>query len=86
MRRQQAADNRGVDRKVTSMEVESLESWCEGRASIAVDALLDANLVRREDFDRAVEIVTEELFVRLIIGDYPPLQTPPTVLPDRLTR
>ncbi len=64
------------------MEVESLESWCEGRASIAVDALLDANLVRREDFDRAVAIVTEELFVRLIIGDYPPLQTPQPSSPE----
>ena len=45
---------------------------------MAVDALLDAGLVRREDFDRAVGVVAEEIFVRLVLGDYPPREGPHT--------
>ena len=52
--------------------VMDIKSWSEGVAELAVDALLDAGLVRREDFDRAVSIVAEEILVRLALGDYPP--------------
>ena len=49
-----------------------VKSWSEGVAVLAVDALLDADLVKREDFDQAVSIVAEEILVRLVLGDYPP--------------
>jgi uncharacterized protein YcsI (UPF0317 family) len=49
-----------------------VKSWCEGVAVLAVDVLLDADLVKREDFGRAVSIVAEEIPVRLALGDYPP--------------
>ena len=52
------------------------KSWSEDVAELAVDALLDAGLVKREDFDRAVVIVAEEIFARLVLGDYPPPEEP----------
>jgi hypothetical protein len=45
--------------------------WTERLAALAVDALLRANIVRKEDFQRAVEVVAEEMAVRLALGDYP---------------
>ena len=49
-----------------------IKSWSEDVAALAVDALLDAGLVRKEDFGLAVKVVTEEILVRLQLGDYPP--------------
>ena len=49
-----------------------VKSWSHAKAELAVDALVDAGLIRVEDFDRAVAVVAEEIFVRLILGDYPP--------------
>jgi hypothetical protein len=48
------------------------EQWCESVAALAVDALLDAGLVRREEFEAAKAVVAEEIFVRLCCNDYPP--------------
>jgi hypothetical protein len=50
-----------------------IKTWSKGVAELAVDALLDAGLVRREDFEPAVEVVAEEILVRLCLRDYPPL-------------
>ena len=41
-------------------------------AGLAVDALLTAKIVKKEDFERAVEIVSEEINVRLCLQDLPP--------------
>jgi len=49
-----------------------LEEWCEGVAQIVVDALIEAKLIDPLQFDKAAEIVTEEITMRLTIGDYPP--------------
>jgi len=51
----------------------SLE-WSRGVADLVIDALIDAGLVRREDFNQAVEIAAEEINVRLCLNDYPPPQ------------
>jgi hypothetical protein len=46
--------------------------WCESVASLAVDVLINCNLVEKDKFDEAVEIVAEEVWIRLIVNDYPP--------------
>jgi hypothetical protein len=48
------------------------KQWCEKVAALAVDRLLDAGLVRRDDLVGATAIVAEEVFVRLCLEDYPP--------------
>jgi hypothetical protein len=49
-----------------------MQEWCDGVSQIAVDALLDANLIDRDQFEKAADIVAEEIFARLTVGDYPP--------------
>jgi len=39
-------------------------------ASLIVDALLHASIVKQEDVQRAVEIAAEEIRVRKALGDY----------------
>jgi hypothetical protein len=39
-------------------------------AVLVVDALVDAEIVKKEDFDAAVEIAAEEIEVRKAMGDY----------------
>ncbi len=48
------------------------QQWSEDVAGLAVDALLSAKIVEREQLDLAVEIVAEEIYVRLCLNDYPP--------------
>ncbi len=55
---------------------ETIESWSAAIASLAVDALVDCGLVKKEDVDRAEKIVAEEIWVRLLIEDYPPPAPP----------
>ena len=49
-----------------------VKSWCEKVAALGVDVLIDGELLKREDFERAKAIVAEEILVRLSMGDYPP--------------
>jgi hypothetical protein len=49
-------------------EVDRLES--EELAALIVDALLRASILKRDDLERAVEIVAEEIEARKNIGDY----------------
>ena len=49
-----------------------IEEWSRDVAELGVDELVDAGLIRKEDFDRAAAIVAEEIHVRLALGDYPP--------------
>lgn len=42
-------------------------------AALIVDALMDAGLVRRDDFEAAVSVATEEIVVRRALGSsFPP--------------
>jgi hypothetical protein len=52
----------------------SEQSWSHRIAALAVDALVTARLLRKEDFERAVDIVSEEISVRLCLGDVPPVE------------
>ena len=47
------------------------DSWSRTVAALALVALVDNGLLKREDFDAAFEI--EEIRIRLAMGDYPPV-------------
>ena len=42
----------------------------ESLAGLIIDALVDAGLLKKEDFEKAVVIATEEIEVRKVAGDY----------------
>lgn len=44
-------------------------AWSRKVAVLAVDSLVEAKIVARVDFDRAVDIVAEEILVRLTMDD-----------------
>jgi hypothetical protein len=48
------------------------QDWAASVADLAVDALLYAGLVRREQLEIASSIIAEEIFARLCVRDYPP--------------
>jgi hypothetical protein len=57
-----------------SEEVDArIRAWCDKVSALGVDALVDAGLVPRGEFDRATGVVAEELYVRLCLDDYPPV-------------
>jgi hypothetical protein len=58
------------------MDTEKLQTWSDAVAELAVDALVDARVVAKEDTERAVAVIAQEIFVRLILGDWPPFQLP----------
>jgi hypothetical protein len=60
------------DQKGRIMDKETIESWSEAEAILIVDALVDAGCVAKKDFDKAVGIVAEEIWVRLLCKYYPP--------------
>ena len=47
------------------------EEWSQDLAGLAADALVDAKILRGDDLARAKEIIAEEIWVRLYLGDYP---------------
>jgi hypothetical protein len=49
-----------------------VREWCDKVAALQVDALVDAGLVPKVEFERGASMVAEELFVRLCMDDYPP--------------
>jgi hypothetical protein len=49
-----------------------VRAWCDHVATLGVDALVDAGIVARADFERASSIVAGEAFARLCLHDYPP--------------
>lgn len=53
-------------------ENEEFQKWSNDVAVLAADAVIDAKLINKEKFEDAVAVIGEEIFVRLIIGDYPP--------------
>lgn len=59
--------------KRSMSDEKTIRSWSEMVAGLGVDMLVDHGLIDRADFERAKTIVAEEIFVRLALGDYPPL-------------
>ena len=53
-------------------EYESKMVWSESISYILADALLDGEVIKNDDFEKAKEILAEELFFRLLVEDYPP--------------
>jgi hypothetical protein len=52
--------------------LKELQSYSEKLAALAVDALLDANIVARSDFEEATQIAATEIYVRFFANDWPP--------------
>ena len=48
-----------------------VKEWSNFIAAMVVDALLDAQLVKKVDLATAIEIASVEILVRLSIDDYP---------------
>ena len=57
----------------------TLPQWCKDVAGLSADMMVGHGLIQKEDVDRATKIIAEEILVRLSLGDYPPLGTPPSV-------
>ena len=55
-----------------SDDKQKVRDWCDQVAIFGVDMLVDHGLLKKEDFDKAVAIVAEEILVRLALRDYPP--------------
>ena len=53
------------------------DKWSKDIAALISDALLDGGVIEEASFDRASEIIAEEIWVRLLCGDYPPGATDP---------
>ena len=49
------------------------QAWSQKVASLAADALLDAKLIGPADLDAARELISQEIVVRLALGDRPKL-------------
>jgi hypothetical protein len=46
--------------------------WCDGIAALAGDALVDAGFGPRDNLEGAGEVISEEIYARLSVRDYPP--------------
>ena len=55
------------------------DEWSKRVAALAVDALVDHGILKQEDFDTALEIAAEEIRIRLVMNDYPPVDDLGTV-------
>ena len=51
---------------------EEIINWSRDAGEIIVDALIDAGLIKKEDFKKAAAVAAEEILARLMVGDYPP--------------
>lgn len=52
----------------------NVRAWSVHIADLSADALADAGLVSRDDVERAAAVIAEEVFVRLCLLDYPPIE------------
>jgi hypothetical protein len=46
-------------------------AWSRSVAELAIDALVTAKIMEKDDFSRAVAIAAEEIYVRVIMQDRP---------------
>jgi len=51
-----------------------VKTWCDDIAILIADALVDSGHISKDDLSAVSNIVSEELFVRLVLNDYPPPQ------------
>ncbi len=61
----------GIPKETIKAHDEHDLAWSRKVAGLAVDGLLVAKLIGHDGFDRAVEIVAEEIHVRLCANDRP---------------
>jgi hypothetical protein len=54
-----------------------VHKWCEDLSLLSVDALVEARLISTSEVGRASQILTEEVYVRLCLKDYPPIPVSP---------
>ena len=47
------------------------QEWARSIAELVADSLIDAKLVSEWNFEKARDVVQEEIFVRLVLGDRP---------------
>jgi len=47
------------------------KNWSNTVAELAADALIDTKLIHKEDLDKAIEVIAEEIYCRLCLGDTP---------------
>ncbi|MEN7343550.1 MAG: hypothetical protein AAAFM81_11425 [Pseudomonadota bacterium] len=47
------------------------QEWARSIAELVADSLIDAKLVSEGNFEKARDVVQEEIFVRLVLGDRP---------------
>ena len=50
-----------------------IKAWADSLAGLGVDVLLDRGLIKSDGFEEAVAVVSEEIYIRLVMGDRPPL-------------
>ena len=55
---------------VEKLEQERERLSSEGLAVLVIDALVDAGLLKKDEFRRAVDVASEEIEVRKAMGDY----------------
>jgi hypothetical protein len=48
------------------------DAWSKDIAALIANSLVDAGVIDREAVERASEIIAEEIWTRLLVGDYPP--------------
>jgi hypothetical protein len=53
-------------------ENEEYQRWSNDVAELIADAMIDANLITKGQFEESVNVIGLEIFVSLISGDYPP--------------
>jgi hypothetical protein len=49
------------------------DTWSQDVAVLIADALVDGEVIDQATVQRAVSIIAKEIFVRLTVGHYPPL-------------
>ncbi|WP_299411573.1 hypothetical protein [Acaryochloris sp. IP29b_bin.148] len=47
------------------------KDWSDMIGGLTADALLDANIIQKDQFEDACEVIAEEVFVRLCLNDRP---------------
>ena len=62
----------GVDRWSERLAA-GVKAWSDHVASLSADALIEARLVGQDDFEQALGIISEEIFARLCLHDFPPI-------------
>lgn len=59
------------DKQMTESSGNKL-NWSRSAGEIIADAMIDAGLIKKEDFEKAAAVAAAELLARLSVGDYPP--------------